>query len=262
LKRYVLLMSCLLMVIGSALAADNWTEPADAYKPVTYHNPNPLIQPEQFARAHALNRANDYARSLCQSPLYKCMPIPSGVSWYKLWPNYHTRQIIMRLNRTNVSLGYRDWLVVPRDMKNLNYMKYAPFPQQIKPPHEREIIINLKKFAFAAYGPGGALVYWGPAAGGKKWCKKLHRTCVSAAGTFRLKRIKGPDCVSNKYPLKSNGGAPMPWCMHYYRGFAIHGSTLMGFVNMSRGCIRLFYDDAMWLNTQFAKVGTKVIVKR
>lgn len=93
------------------------------------------------------------------------------------------------------------------------------------------------------------------------YCSDTHEDCQSAAGAFKIYRIQGENCQSSKYPLDRNGGAPMPYCMHYYKGYAIHGSTLSGFVNRSRGCIRLFYSDAKWLNEDFVRLGTAVIVK-
>lgn len=203
-----------------------------------------------------------YGLSLCNQAGFKCIPVRRGSTWKDLFPNGEQREIAMRLNRTNVSLMYRKWLVVPDDWKTVKYMDLSPFPKHIHPPGGRLLYVNLQVFAFAAYAPDGTLLYWGPATGGKAWCSDLHRSCESAEGVFKIYRIQGADCRSSAYPIVTNGGAEMPWCMHYYRGFAIHGSTLSGFVNRSRGCIRLFDADAKWLNQQFVHYGTKVIVKR
>ncbi|MCX7124554.1 MAG: L,D-transpeptidase, partial [Gammaproteobacteria bacterium] len=43
--------------------------------------------------------------------------------------------------------------------------------------------------------------------------------------------------------------------------FALHGSTLPGY-NASHGCVRLFFDDAKWLNQDFLNIGTRVTVSR
>lgn len=205
---------------------------------------------------------NDYARRLCQAPNFKCVPVSSKQSWAGLWRNEHQREIVMRLNRTNVALRYRKWLVVPKNIKNTHYMALSPLPEHIPPTGKKLLIIDLRVFAFGAYNEEGDLVYWGPANGGKTYCSDTHEDCRSAAGKFKIYRIQGEDCMSSKYPVDRGGGAPMPYCMHYYKGYAIHGSTLAGFVNGSRGCIRLFYSDAKWLNQDFVQLGTEVIVKR
>lgn len=204
---------------------------------------------------------NLYGLSLCNSPQLKCISIKPNSNWYTLFPDAEKRNIVMRLNRTNVALKYRSWLVVPRHWKNVTYRSLSPFPQHIAAPGERVVYIDLKVFAFAAYDAQGKQVYWGPATGGKSWCDDLDEDCSSATGSYRIYRIQGENCESSRFPIETNGGAPMPYCMHYFKGFAIHGSTLMGFENRSRGCIRTFDDDAKWLNHFFVEKGTKVVVR-
>src|SRR3989338_2724883 len=50
-------------------------------------------------------------------------------------------------------------------------------------------------------------------------------------------RIGGADCYSNEFPLETGGGAPMPYCLFFHGGAALHGSTLSGFINRSGGCV-------------------------
>lgn len=204
---------------------------------------------------------NTYGGRLCQLPGFKCIGIRSNQTWVGLWRNEHEREIVMRLNRTNVALRYRKWILVPKDLRSTNYMALSPLPGHIDPTGKKFIVIDLRVFAFGAYNKDGDLVYWGPASGGKTYCSDTNEDCRSAVGEFKIYRIQGENCMSSKYPIDRGGGAPMPYCMHYYKGYAIHGSTLAGFVNGSRGCIRLFYSDAKWLNEDFAKRGTEVIVK-
>lgn len=205
-----------------------------------------------------------YGRSLCHKRDFHCVVVQPGANWFTLFPIDWQREIVMRLNRTNVDIRYRTWLVVPDSWSNFDYLKAAPFPDRITPPKEPEIIVNLQHYAFAAYNAEGYLVYWGPAAGGRKWCDETHASCLSATGMYRIYRIQGEDCVSSEFDeedkINGKGGAPMPYCMHYRGGWALHGSTLSGFVNRSHGCVRLFKDDARWLNEQFVQLGTKVIV--
>ncbi len=210
---------------------------------------------------HAPDDSN-YGQSLCNQPGFKCIQVKSWQTWNDLFPNEKERDVVMRLNRTNVALKYRDWLVVPRSFNQLNYLALAPFPAIRDTGGKPLLLVNLKVFAFAAYDATGHLVWWGPASGGRPWCDETHKTaCTSALGDFSVYRMAGADCYSNTYPVETNGGAPMPYCMFYHQGFAIHGSTLSGFANRSSGCVRLFYDDAKWLQQKFTTVGTPVTVE-
>lgn len=106
----------------------------------------------------------------------------------------------------------------------------------------------------------GRLVRSGRASGGKGYCPDVRRRCRTPIGNFRVYRKQGPGCHSSKYPLP-RGGAPMPYCMHFYRGYAIHGSNNVPNYNASHGCIRVPPSDARWLNRNFMRIGTRVIVK-
>lgn len=202
-----------------------------------------------------------YGQELCAYPSFKCIKVKSTDTWVKLFPNLRDREIVKRLNRTNMELRYRKWIVVPTNLTQIDHMDMSPFPDLIAPPGGRLLVVNLSLQAFAAYDKEGNLVHWGPVSGGKDWCDDVGRPCRTATGSFRIIRKQGVECESSVFPVETEGGAPMPWCMHYYRGFALHGSTLPGY-HASHGCIRLFYDDAKWLNQFFTKIGTKVIVLR
>ncbi len=229
---------------------------------VQKHYDTPLINPSDYSAKHELKDAPSFAQASCTFPGFQCIKVNPKATWIKLFPQPNVRKFIMHLNRTNVALSYRSWILVPKSWRYFNDIEISPFPLSVAPTHHKQLIIDLRKFAFAAYDPEGHLVRWGPATGGRSWCPMLHRSCRSAAGYYRIYRKKGLDCFSNKYPIITKGGAPMPYCMFYYKGFAIHASTLSGFTNESRGCIRLFFDDAKWLNTEFASIGTRVHVIR
>ena len=63
---------------------------------------------------------------------------------------------------------------------------------------------------------------------------------------FYVFHKKGANCISKKYPV-GEGGAPMPFCMFFYGGYAMHASFLPGY-HASHGCIRMFYEDAkIWI---------------
>ncbi|MCH9644721.1 MAG: L,D-transpeptidase [Gammaproteobacteria bacterium] len=221
--------------IGTAFALDQ-PEPAD----------QPLV--------------SAYGHGLCKLPSYKCVDVSGKRDWKRLFPDKMKREIAMRLNRTNVSLYYSRTIVVPKSWKNLNYMDLSPFPAHYNTGNKKLLIVDLSLFAFAAYNADGSLEFWGPATGGKSWCEDLGRSCATKAGQFHIYRIQGSECTSSRYPIEENGGAEMPYCMHYFKGFAVHGSTLSGFRHKSRGCVRLFEEDAKWLNEYFVKRGTRILV--
>ena len=200
-----------------------------------------------------------YGRELCHDSNFKCVTIRRGDTWDSMFPDLRDREIVKRLNRTNMPLFMHGWIVVTNNLEQIQYENIAPFQLQYNTGGQKLILVNLTLQAFGAYGEDGRLVHWGPVSGGQDYCKELHGPCKTVTGTFRIIDKGGENCTSSMFPLDTNGGAPMPYCMHFYQGFALHASTLPGY-NASHGCVRLFYDDAKWLNESFAKIGTKVIV--
>ena len=207
--------------------------------------------------------------SLCQSSEYSCIRIKRGESWQSLFPDEREREIVMRINRTNGRLHPGMVIQIPQDLDSSDVMDYAPFPRQIDPPNEKLIIIDPNKHAWGAYDPEGALVRWGPATGGAGWCRDIGRSCRTKSGAFRIYSLGSSNCVSSKFPVP-DGGAPMPYCMFFNGGQALHGSP-GGVVrdNASHGCVRLYVSDAEWLRYDFVEGpnayngyrGTKVIVR-
>jgi lipoprotein-anchoring transpeptidase ErfK/SrfK len=107
----------------------------------------------------------------------------------------------------------------------------------------------------------GEVVKSGIASGGADYCADTHRRCHTPVGVFRIQNKEGAGCKSSIYPL-GRGGAPMPFCMHFTKYYAIHGSyELSATRNISHGCIRIEPSAARWLNENFAQIGTKVVVK-
>ena len=158
---------------------------------------------------------------------------------------------------------------VPRNLASASLLDFSPFPKNIDDIEERTVIFDPSLFAWGAYDSDGSLVRWGPATGGAGWCKDIGRSCRTKAGSFRINSMGSSNCVSSKFPIP-NGGAPMPYCMFFNGGQALHGSP--GQVvkeNVSHGCVRLFVQDAEWLRYEFVEPpsesndykGTKVIVK-
>lgn len=115
------------------------------------------------------------------------------------------------------------------------------------------------KSAFAAYDSNGDLVKSGRASGGMAYCDDIYRSCRTPVGTFRVHSKGDADCISRKYPV-GEGGAPMPYCMYFNGGYAIHGSYYVPNHPASHGCIRLIPATAQWLHQNFIRVGTVVKV--
>ena len=122
------------------------------------------------------------------------------------------------------------------------------------------IKIDLGNLTWRAFDYSGNLVKQGRVSGGKNYCPDIGRSCRTVTGTYTIYSKRGPGCKSSKYPV-GRGGAPMPYCMFFHRGYALHGSYQVPNFNASHGCVRMHPDDARWLNQNFVNVGrTKVNV--
>jgi lipoprotein-anchoring transpeptidase ErfK/SrfK len=115
------------------------------------------------------------------------------------------------------------------------------------------IKVDLAQRVWGAYDHQGNLIKWGRASGGKKYCPDIRRGCRTITGTYTIYSKKGPSCKSSRFPV-GRGGAPMPYCMHFHGGYALHGGHVPNY-NASHGCIRLHYEDAQWLNLNFVTIG-------
>ncbi|HHL3493063.1 TPA: L,D-transpeptidase [Legionella pneumophila] len=143
-----------------------------------------------------------------------------------------------------------------RDKRGRNY-----FPMQIKAPGERLFVFDPKASAWAAYDEEGHRVMTGAGSGGIDICEENpNQSCRTITGTFRIYNKRGIDCRSGEYPVDTKGGAKMPYCMYFYRGFTIHAAYEVPEHPSSHGCVRVFPSAAKWLNEEFLRVGTKVIV--
>lgn len=200
-----------------------------------------------------------YGAELCHYEGFKCVKVNYRSRWDKMFPNLREREIVKRLNRTNMPLYMRKWIVVPTNLKDITHMDIAPFKLKTDTEGKKTIIVDLRLHAFGAYNADGTLAHWGPISGGKDYCKDVGGPCKTITGDFKITRKDTEECKSGQFPKDTDGGAPMPYCMHFYRGFALHASTLPGY-HGSHGCVRLFYDDAKWLNEHFTTIGTRVIV--
>jgi hypothetical protein len=122
-------------------------------------------------------------------------------------------------------------------------------------------IFNPNYGAWALYDENGSLVNTGRASGGKSYCPDINRSCKTVTGVFRVIGKGGSSCFSTKFPLETNGGAPMPYCMYFHQaGYAIHGSNDVPNYNASHGCVRVTPDVAEWLSSNYMKIGSTVII--
>jgi lipoprotein-anchoring transpeptidase ErfK/SrfK len=133
-------------------------------------------------------------------------------------------------------------------------------PSRIPAQGEKVIIVDPKIHRWGAYSSTGILLRAGLASAGSKWCSDLGRPCRTKAGVFRINSLGNQDCVSSRYPIDV-GGASMPYCMYFNGNQALHGSNELAEANISHGCVRMSVQDAEWLRFDFARVGTKVVVK-
>jgi hypothetical protein len=134
------------------------------------------------------------------------------------------------------------------------------FPMHIKANGRRQFIFDPKNAAWAAYDETGNRVMTGSASGGKEYCEDVGKPCRTVTGTFRVYNKKGLQCKSGEYPVETTGGAKMPYCMYFYRGFTIHAGYEVPSSNTSHGCIRVLPSAAKWLNEEFLTIGSQVTV--
>jgi hypothetical protein len=201
-----------------------------------------------------------FSQRLCSDWRVHCHTVRWGETWESLFPNIEQRDIVMRLNRMNISLFGGAVIAIPKKLKYMTIMDIAPFAMKIPSGGEKKIVVDLNRQAWGAYDARGNLVHWGPASGGRGYCADDSQPCRTMTGNFKIIRKQPAGCVSHVYPLEYEGGAPMPYCMHFWNGYALHGSYELPGFNASHGCVRMFINDARWLNTKFAGLGTKVVI--
>jgi L,D-transpeptidase catalytic domain len=213
---------------------------------------------------YANNAGNYFGEALCEHPNYNCIKVTRGQSWKQLFPNPHHRDIVQRVNRTYNYIYRGRKLAVPKDIDNVTIFDVSPFSLNINQKGEKIIIIDQNKLAWGAYDRKGRLLKWGPISSGKDYCPDIGRRCRTQTGVFRFFDKQNKKCRSRMFR------ANMPFCMFFYKGFALHGSDDIPGKRASHGCIRLFVHDAKWLNHKFVEVshktnnfrGTKVVVQK
>lgn len=198
------------------------------------------------------------------------MKVKSGDTWDNLFPNSEEMDMVRRINRMNINLRPGMTLAIPKNLDRLSIYDVSPFPRYIESDGEKTIYVSQNKLAWGAYDEHGELIWWGPISSGIGRCPGVYGGCSTPTGSFRIIRKQDIDCVSTAFPMRSdgnNGGAEMPFCMHFFRGYALHGSDTVPGYRASHGCVRMFTEDARWLNEEFVNVpgddnarGTRVVI--
>lgn len=212
--------------------------------------------------------AQQYGSFLCRQEGYVCYRVKSGQSWRSMFPDEHDRSIAMRVNRMNTQVWPGMIIAVPTNIRTADIMDFSPFPLQVGIQNEKLVVVDPRVQAWGAYNTDGSLVRWGPASSGADYCRDIDEECHTTPGSFRMFSLGSSDCFSTKFPLP-DGGAPMPYCMYFNEGQALHGEPdgLPGH-NASHGCVRMYVNDAEWMRYEFVESpdgtnnfrGTKVLV--
>jgi lipoprotein-anchoring transpeptidase ErfK/SrfK len=140
------------------------------------------------------------------------------------------------------------------------YAATSSFPEKRAATGNATFIFDPRKLKWAAYDRNGNLIRTGKASGGKGYCRDVGRACRTPRGIYTVYHKGSSGCKSSKYPI-GRGGAPMPYCMFFHRGYAIHGSPDVPNYNASHGCIRVLPSAAKWLSRNILHHGATVIVK-
>lgn len=210
-----------------------------------------------------------YGRKICKQEAYTCKKITRHDSWSSLFPDADEIDLVKRINRTNGFLKLGMVIAVPKKLDNQSFFDYSPFPTELKGRQEKVLIVDQAKMAWGAYNDLGQLLRWGPISAGSAKCFASPAGCETPVGTFHVTYKRGKNCYSHSFPEKINGqrgGGYMPYCMFFYKGYALHGSYSLPGYNASHGCVRLFMSDAKWLYEYFVKAakkdhkGTKIVI--
>ncbi len=215
--------------------------------------------------------AASYGAALCHTAGFTCYRVKPGDTWERIAPDLRQRDLLQRLNRMNINPYPGTYIAMPVDMTDMTIYDVSPFPRYIAAPGVRTIYVSQKELAWGAYDPQGNLVWWGPISPGKAYCSDVRKGCSTPDGSYYVQRKGSITCVSSQFPLKNKdgtkGGAPMPYCMHFWGGYALHGSNFVPGYPDSHGCVRMFTQDAKWLNQHFVtlpqpggQLGTHVII--
>lgn len=201
----------------------------------------------------AERKYNHYVAIQAERENVKTLIVGSRDTWKSL---FGTQAEVARFyNRQNLQLEPGQMVLVPpRGVKDVMSPGIAPFGSAGSDDHVF-VLVSPEKYAWGLFG-GRQLVRWGPAVCGGDWCADVERSCRSPSGTFSITEVAGPDRRSGSYPkeLAAEGkGALMPYFMRLTDyGVGLHARYLRG-RHETHGCVGMFYDDAKWLNQEYAE---------
>jgi len=209
-----------------------------------------------------------YSQILCKQPLFFCYKVKKGDTWEGIESsNEYDVAVLMRINRMNIPL--KPGMVIAVPGKVVDWEHFLSFPARYSWVTEKTIIISFEDLAFAAYDIRGVLMRSGPISAGKG-CPGKH--CPTPTGRYRVFLKYGPKAISSLYPIvwgtviengkkkrviEKRGGARTPWFMAIVGHIGMHGFEVVPGYNASAGCIRMFVEDAEWLNQSFVEVDSK-----
>jgi lipoprotein-anchoring transpeptidase ErfK/SrfK len=121
-------------------------------------------------------------------------------------------------------------------------------------------IFSPQEHTWAVYTKDGKRVGYGRATGGKDFCPDIKENCRTVEGKFQVFRKEDKGCTSKTFPIDEGGGAPMPYCMFFHKGYAIHGSKNVSDHNISHGCVRVSKKAAKWIHSNYIHEGSYVLV--
>lgn len=208
------------------------------------------------AKGSSIKAVSYYGEGLCIYPAFKCIKVKRRQNWVKLFPDPYQRDLVQRLNRTYNHLWAGKVIAVPKALSSTTLFDLSPFSLKISPTTDKQIIVDQEKLAWAAYNEQGQLLKWGPISSGRDKCSDSDNSCLTITGIFKLFDKRDKDCISNAFPA-GRGGAQMPYCMFFHKGYAIHGSADIPGHRASHGCVRIFTEDAKWLNEEFISLSDK-----
>jgi hypothetical protein len=144
--------------------------------------------------------------------------------------------------------------------EGFSYLDLNANPPTLLTVASNTFVFNPRSLTWKAINENGSVIRSGRASGGRGYCPDIRRSCRTPSGSYQIISKGNASCRSSRYPL-GGGGAKMPYCMFFSKYYAIHGSYDVPHYNASHGCIRVIPGDAYWLNRNFIRIGTKVIVQ-
>ena len=158
--------------------------------------------------------------------------VKKGDTWKSVIPDARWRELAKRVNRMNIELTRKSRLNVKQIWLPVNdaAWRYVPVPVTIDSQAPRELIFYKKEQYFGAY-EHGHLIRWGPISTG--------RSGNTPVGTFRA-LYKQREKYSHKY-----NNSRMFFAVQFQGNFFSHEQILPGYA-ASKGCVRMFWEDAEW----------------